>query len=74
MSNDRLCVPLGEVSVQVPCPSFHWTVCFCVLGRMSSVHTRAVNPWSDVSLARLLSQSVDRLFVSLMASFAGREL
>ena len=61
---------LGEVSVQVLCPFFHWTVCLPVLSCMSSLYILEIKPLSVVSLANTFSHTVSSLFILIMFSLA----
>ena len=74
MSLGPLYVLLGEVSVQVLCPFFNWTVCLPAVDSCEFLHILEIKPLSEVSLANIFSHIVSSLSILLMFSLAVQKL
>ena len=74
MSLGSLYVFLGEVSVQVLCPFFHWVVCLPGVELCEFLYILEIRPLSEVSLANMFSHMVGCLFILLMFSLAVQKL
>ena len=70
MCMSHLYVFLGEVSIQVLCPSLIGLFVFLVLSHINSLYILEIKPLSDVLLADMFSHAVSSLFILMMVSLA----
>ena len=65
-------VPLGEMSIQVFCPFFHWVV-FMLLSCISCLYILEIRPLTVASFESIFSHSIGCIFF-FVVSFAVQNL
>ena len=70
----HLYIFLGEQSIEVFCPFFHWLIGFLLLGCISCLYILEITPLSVASFETIFSHSVSCLFVFFFISSAVQNL
>jgi len=70
----HLYIFLGEQSIQVFCPFFHWLIAFLLLSCISRLYILEIKPLSIASFETIFSHSASCLLVFFLVSFAVQKL